>query len=137
MAERRLLDRVRNWGKEPSVNSGQSSSRMVASVTQHLHKLLNSKQGTTLMDEAYGLPDFIELTERFPDSVREIEKFISNTIQKYEPRLSSVNVEYLIQDDQNISHIFQIRAKLKTGDDIKDVYLESSIGNGGKMLIKG
>lgn len=137
MEGRRLLERVRNWKEKPVISVSQDYSQKVESVILHLQKLLNSKQGTTLMDEFYGMPDFTDLTVMFPDSVREIESAISKTIEKYEPRLSEVKVIFVLQNELSLSLLFQIQAIMKTEDNDMSIYLESSIDNNGKMKIKG
>ena len=135
MGNRRLLDRVRDWEGNRTVYSRPDSGRKVESVIQYLQKLLNSKQGTTLMDEAYGMPDFTDLTVLFPDSVRDIERSISETMQRYEPRLSQVKVDFVFQDEESLSLRFQIHAILKTDENELAVTLESAIDTNGKMKI--
>lgn len=137
MESQRLLDRVRNWKEKPVMSGRKDYGRKVESVVQHLQKLLNSKQGTTLMDEFYGMPDFTDLTVMFPDSVREIESTISKTIERYEPRLSEVKVSFILQNELSLSLFFQIKAIMKTEDDEMNIFLESSISSDGKMKIKG
>ncbi len=137
MGNRRLLDRVRDWNGNQTMYSSQDSVRKVESVIQYLQRLLNSKQGTTLMDDAYGMPDFTDLTVLFPDSVRDIERSISETMQRYEPRLSQVKVDFVFQDEQSLSLRFQIHAVLKTDENELAVTLESAIDTNGKMKING
>lgn len=103
----------------------------------HLQKMLNTKHGTTLMDKSYGMPDFTDLAALLPDSIREIERHISQTIEKYEPRLFDVNVSFIVQDEQNLSLCFQIQAMMRTHEKDMEVHLESSIDSGGKAIIKG
>lgn len=132
MDGRKLMDRVRGWGQP----SSYPPDTRLASVILHLQKLLNARQGTTLMDAGYGMPDFTDLTAQFPDSVRDMERSISETIEKYEPRLSSVKVDFLFQDDRNLSLLFQIKAFLESGDERLPVQLESLVDTGGKLEIK-
>lgn len=136
MGKKRLLERVRGWESNHTGYSGDKNGMAIESVVLHLKKLLNTRQGTTLVDVNYGMPDFTDLKLLFPDSVREIEKSISSTIETYEPRLSQVKVDFLFQDEQNLSLLFHIEASLKTEKDLIDVHLESSLDAGGKMKIK-
>lgn len=137
MGNRRLLDRVRSWEGSPGARYSQDYGRTVESVVGHLQKLLNSKQGTTLMDEAYGMPDFTDLTVLFPDSVRDIEQSISDAIQRYEPRLSNVTVNFVFQEEHSLTLLFRICAVLRTERDERRVHMESAIDAGGKMRING
>ncbi len=137
MRELNLLDRVRNWEKKTERHFGMDEGRLVDSIVSHLQNLLNAKQGTTLMDDAFGMPDFTDLAVTFPDSVKDIEILITETIERYEPRLKEVDVDFAFQDDQTLVIFFQITATLDSGEDNRRVYLESAINPKGKMTIKG
>jgi type VI secretion system protein len=89
------------------------------------------------MDEAYGLPDFTDLRATYPDSVRDIEHSISETILRYEPRVRDVKVEFVFQDLMNLTLFFQIRAVLETDHDNVTIVLESTMDAGGKMAVRG
>jgi type VI secretion system protein len=137
MREKRLFDRIRDWphdsGKRKQIHSGDH----VKSVVDHLKKLLNSRQGTTLMDTAFGMPDFTDLRATFPDSVRDIERSIAQTIEHYEPRLKQVDVDFMDQDERNLTLFFQIRAILESDEAPFNIYLESTLDAGGKMVVRG
>lgn len=134
MKNLRLFDRIRN-GSFPARESEDTSRLAVDSVVAHLRQLLNTQQGTTLMDPFYGMPEFSDLRAGVPDSVQKIEKLISNVVKTYEPRLRSVSVSYMHQDDQLILY-FQIKGVLDTRKGEYPVYLESIVDTCGKMEIK-
>lgn len=132
MKNMRLFDRIR-YGNNTSSGSFDDSSRMtVDSVVDHLKKLLNTRQGSTLMDSAYGMPDLMEFRAALPDSVTEIQKLISRTITTYEPRLKDVSVEFMFQDDAQ-TLFFQILAVLDRNKNAFPVSLESTLDTGGRM----
>lgn len=134
----RLIDRVRAWDRQKNLPGQQQVvGRQIDSIVEHLQKVLNSKQGTTLMDEAFGMPDFTDIAPLFPASVREIEKIIERTIERYEPRLLGVHVDFLMQDEQNLSLCFNIKAVMKQGSEQTRVQLESAIDTNGKTVIRG
>ncbi|MBU1169350.1 MAG: type VI secretion system baseplate subunit TssE [Proteobacteria bacterium] len=136
MREKRLFERIREWsynsGKRHRVNSGDH----IISVVDHLKKLLNSRQGTTLMDIGFGMPDFTSLRATFPDSVRDIERSIAQTIERYEPRLNQVGVLFVDQDE-HLTLFFQIQATLISETEPLNIYLESTLDAGGKMAVRG
>lgn len=138
MRNGRLIDRVRVWGAQKDLSRRQPVvGRQIDSIVEHLQKVLNSKQGTTLMDESFGMPDFTDLSALFPASVREIEKIIARIIERYEPRLFGVHVDFLMQDEHNLSLCFNIKAVMKQGSEQTPVQLESAIDTNGKTVIKG
>ncbi len=89
------------------------------------------------MDKEFGMVDFTDLTVMFPDSVREIEKYIAKTILRYEPRLSNIKVRFAFQDDYNLTLGFHIQAMMRTEDEDVPIHLQSTIDSGGKAVIKG
>ena len=78
-----LFDRIRNLSSQHKVYNKQDYGQRIESIIVHLQKMLNTKHGTTLMDKSYGMPDFTDLAALLPDSIREIERHISQTIEKY------------------------------------------------------
>lgn len=137
MRDSRLFERIRKWSGHPQNHGRQDTGQRVESVVLHLQKMLNSRQGTTLMDKAYGMPDFTEIAALFPDSLRDIERSIAETIERYEPRLSQVKVNFVSQDNQSLSLCFHIQGVMATGKEDMTVHLESSIDASGKTMIKG
>jgi type VI secretion system protein len=70
------------------------------------------------------------------ESVREIERSIRQTIQKYEPRLKGVRVSFVPQEEDNLSLRFQIVSKLAT-ESRTQVFFETIIDSDGKIDIRG
>jgi len=136
MREERLLERIQTWEKEPLRRNKEDSRRIVDSVLRHLQRILNTKQGNVPIAEDYGVPDFTDFLDDLPDSVREIEKTLRLTIQKYEPRLKAVKVNLIPQEEDLLSLRFQIVAKLTT-ESKTQVLFETIIDTDGKVSIKG
>lgn len=134
MKNLRLFDRIRN-GSLPVKGAEDTSRLAVDSVIAHLRELLNTQQGSTLMDPFYGMPEFSDLRAGVPDSVQKIEKLISNVVKTYEPRLRGVSVSYMHQDEQLILY-FQIKGVLDTKKGELPIYLESIVDTCGKMDIR-
>ncbi len=68
---------------------------IMESICDDLEKLLNTRRGTVLVDQDYGLPDFTHLRNSYaaPD-MDEIEQNLVYQIRKYETRLTSISLEY-------------------------------------------
>ncbi|WP_300667618.1 type VI secretion system baseplate subunit TssE [Desulfoluna sp.] len=136
MSDLRLLERVREWQHTPGLRARNHAGTRVTSVVKHLQLLLNSRVGTTLMDGQFGLPDLSDLKLTYPDSVQDMEKTISQTIETYEPRLTRVGVNFVFQDDRTLSLFFRIEATLITGVKNEEIILESSVDAFGKMTVR-
>ncbi len=70
----------------------------------------------------------------FPFSLREIERSICQTIEKYEPRLKSARVKFIPQEEDRLSLTFKILGRLFIGDE--SVVFESELGSDGKIKVK-
>lgn len=110
--------------------------RVIDSVLKHLQRILNTRQGNVPIGEDYGLPDFTYFLRAYPDFIREIERSIRETIQKYEPRLKAIQVNSIPNDEDVLSLRFQIIARLATDEDKGSVLFESILGSDGKMSVK-
>jgi len=90
MREDRLIERIRLREKEPARSATEDPKKVMVSVLRHLQKILNTRRGGVPIADDYGVPDFTDFMRVYPDALREVEKSIQNTIQKYEPRLTTV-----------------------------------------------
>jgi type VI secretion system protein len=135
MREERLLERLRIWDREPERRAKNDPKKIVDSVIRHLQRILNTRQGNVPIAEDYGVPDFTDFLHSYPESLREIEKTIRQTIQKYEPRLRAVRVNFIPQDDDVLSLRFQIMAKLSVDEGKTPVFIETLVDSEGKVNI--
>lgn len=76
-----------------------------SAVQDHLHKLLNTRSGSSLTVPDYGMVELIELLHDFSSAVGIMQRTIKNTIVKYEPRLKNVQVR-AVQSDEDESQMF-------------------------------
>ena len=136
MREERLLERILLWKKHPERRGKEDPRRVLDSVLRHLQKILNTRQGSAPIGEDFGVPDFTEFLHDYPESLRAIERTIRHTIQKYEPRLKAVRVNFLPPDDERLVLRFQIAAKLDLEDETLPVVMESLVDPDGKIKLR-
>ncbi len=136
MLEQRLLERIRSRKMEPERRESSSLTRTTRSVLEHLMRILNTWQGNVPIAPDYGIPDFIDLLQTYPESVRDIERSMRLVISRYEPRLSAVRVTFLPSDEQSFRLRFQITAKLKQDQEKTPVYIETEIDSDGKVNVR-
>jgi type VI secretion system protein len=136
MREQRLLERICSWEKEPDRRSREDSGRIIDSVMEHLQRILNTRQGSVQIADDFGLPDFTDLIDNYPESIMDLERSIRRMVQKYEPRLTSIQVNFIPQEDENLSLDFQITAELKAGDEKLPVRFDSQMESSGKVNVK-
>lgn len=92
-------------------------SDVETSVTQHLSRMLNTRQGSCLTCPDYGLIEVSEVLYDFPDAIGIMQRALKNTIQTYEPRLKNVQVRHLKSDVASEMVLqFEITAQLHLAD---------------------
>jgi type VI secretion system protein len=131
MREERLLERIKAWEKKPERRSKEDPRRTKYSIKEHLERILNTKTGNVPIADDYGVPDFTDLLRTYPDSVRDFERSIKHTIQKYEPRLKVVRLNLLPPDENLLSLRFKIVAKLVSTQE--NLSIETVLDSDGKM----
>jgi type VI secretion system protein len=135
MQEQRLLERLRTWEREPARRDRRDPGRLVDSILAHLLCMLNTRQGAVPIAPEYGVPDFLDFLQTYPDSVREIEQNIRRAIQLYEPRLEGVRVAFVPQDDEVLALRFQIHGQVVDGSGTR-VRFETLVDTDGKVLLR-
>jgi type VI secretion system protein len=136
MREARLLERIRLREKNPHRRENEGPGRVIDSVLDHLTRIFNTRQGNVPIAEEYGVPDYTEFLHNYPDSLRDFERAIKQTIIQYEPRLKTIRVSFIPQDKDIFTVKFQISAKLVTAASNTSVLFESHLDSGGKISIK-
>jgi type VI secretion system protein len=133
----RLLERIREWERHPEMRGDPGSEDIVASVMRHLSLILNTKQGTALIDDDFGVPDFTNLGSTFgQDTIPDIQRSIADVVRKYEPRLASVNVTYIPQSEDVLQVAFKLEAVIKGETRDVPVVFETVIDPDGKISVK-
>lgn len=134
MHEERLLERIRSIEREPLRRGGDNQRRCIDSVLSHLQRILNTRQGNVPIAPDYGVPDFLNFLQTYPDSVHEIEHNLKNAIDKFEPRLSGASVTYVLDEDDALTLRFQIIACL-TVEGGRKVFFETVVDSDGRIRI--
>ncbi len=136
MREARLLERIRLREKNPHRRENEDPGQTIDSVLDHLTRIFNTRRGNVPIAEDYGVPDYTEFLHNYPDSLRDFERAIKQTIIQYEPRLKAIRVSFIPQDNDMFTVKFQISAKMVTVDSNTSVLFESHLDTGGKISIK-
>ncbi|WP_299015020.1 type VI secretion system baseplate subunit TssE [uncultured Photobacterium sp.] len=96
----RLLERIELGEPKNCYEKVVSHQHLVESIHLHLADLLNTHAGNALIDGEYGLPDFNDVLANNTNLVRHLQQNIRTTVEKFEPRLQGVEVQYR-QDHHN------------------------------------
>jgi len=134
MREERLLERLGSMERDPLRRERPDQRRLVDSILAHLRCMLNTRQGGVPIAPDYGVPDFLDFLQTYPQSVREIECSIRQTIELYEPRLENVRVTFLAQEDDVLTPRFHIQAQVRDGSSAR-VSFETQLETTGRISI--
>ena len=86
-------------------------------VTEHIVRMLNTRQGSCLTCPDYGLVEVSEVLYDFPDAVGIVQRALKNSIQQYEPRLKNVQVRHVKNEYAHEMMLqFEITAQLHLPD---------------------
>ncbi len=84
----------------------------LVSVQQHLLRLFNTRQGSLQHMPDYGLPDLNHIYQDLPHSTINLSEHLSQLIEKYEPRLTDVEVSEHKDKDKDYILAFDVYANL-------------------------
>jgi len=133
MYEERLLERIGNLERHPEERGGRNISREVNSIIHHLQRMLNTRQGSVPIHDDYGIPDITNFPgDDLTEMAREMEHAIQVVIQKYEPRLKKIRVQFSPQEDVVLALKFKIDAYLVSEETVP-VAFETEVNSEGKI----
>lgn len=107
----------------------------ITSIVEHLRGLLNTRQGESPSVPDFGVIDFTDLVHNFPEAIQVLQRSIRATILQYEPRLKSVVVQH-VRDDEVLVLKFQITAQLASKNAKGAVRFETQLRAGGQMNVR-
>jgi len=118
----RLLKRIKGWEESGEVSASETElNELIESMRDDLEKLLNTRRGTVLVDENYGLPDFTHLMNGYsaPD-MDGIQGDLTQQIRQYETRLSAISLTPHDNKAHSASLKFGLNAQFEHRDQVQD-----------------
>lgn len=137
--KQRLLKRFSRW--EESSEAGfddVDANALMDSIRDDLEKLYNTRRGTVLIDDKFGMPDFSYMLSGYssPD-VGAILQQIHLQTKQYEPRLNALHVTYIEQNKFPGKLQFQIVAKLKIKENDLPFSVNALLSDDGSVSVSG
>jgi type VI secretion system protein len=135
--EGRLLERIAAWGDGEERTNRTQVDILVRSVMDHLRRLLNTRQGSVLLDPKFGVPDFTHLAGGLTAGfVSDIEEEIRRMVLKYEPRIKSPKVTVSRESTDVLLIQFGLQGRLEVDGREIPLELSTTIGANGKVQIR-
>ncbi len=139
MAEERLLERLTkgyDLSAPLGASRGRTDARLIASVTEHLRRIFNTRRGTVLTDPEYGLPDFSELPGDFASPETDaLGETIRGLAEKYEPRLTDVTITFEGASQDELSLCFSLSGTIVHEEERIPLHLLTRMVSDGKFEI--
>ncbi|MDR0243568.1 MAG: type VI secretion system baseplate subunit TssE [Burkholderia sp.] len=96
------------------------------SVQQNVQRILNTRAGALKHLPDYGLPDLTNIYKALPASAHVLKQQMEATLVKYEPRIRSIDVDILENDDPGVMVCFEMTCHLKKAGLVRfGTYFES------------
>jgi type VI secretion system protein len=95
-----------------------------------------TRVGTVLTAPDYGIPDVTEMLHSFPDAIGEMRKALKYTIEKYEPRLTNVRVNFIQGGEEDLICRFEIVAQLVNEEGPSRVKFETTLEVSRKISVR-
>ncbi len=132
-----LLERIRNLDKRLEEISDQESQGSLYSILQHLRKILNTRQGSVLIADDYGMPDLTNFPgENLSEAAEELEEIMKTIIQRYEPRLTNVKINFEPEINDYSTLRFKLNAEIVTREDTRTpVVFETVVTSEGMVRV--
>ena len=134
-----LLDRLRELEQHPEKRfEDEKLDVRIADIQLHLHKLLNTRQGSVQLDPEYGIPDLTDLPSTLSgETIQQLQDDLEKIIIRYEKRLKNVQVGFdWVQGAQPLL-AFQITGELDDPDHPMPTVFEALVEEGGRISLNG
>ena len=135
MAESRLLERLSRYEADSGSKDTYRSSQEVQSIFNHLRRLLNTRMGSAMIGDDYGIPDLTNVVGgEHSQTITDFRQAILQAIRKYEPRLENVKISVELDEDDALSLKFRTEGYVVGGENLPVVF-ETVISTDGKINI--
>ncbi len=136
MNEKRLLERLRALDQNPDWRGRSEPKAAIASILDHLGKLLNTRQGSTLISPDFGMPDFTGISGSLDtESLFHMEETLTKVITRFEPRLDQVKVSFDPAPDKPFLIPFKLRATITAENRRIPVVFETVLNPDGHISV--
>ena len=139
MGETRLLERIREMTAEQGQRKGKAKDKpsLESSVLAHLSKLLNTRQGSTIISPDFGVPDLAAMTTSpSAENVARIESILASVVERFEPRLTNVKVVFSPSDDDPLKMSFSLQGTLAGQEADATVFFQTVLSPSGRISIQ-
>ena len=107
------------------------------SILQNLQRILNTRTGHALAQMDLGTPSPGELALASSDGIGGALRLIRQAIEKYEPRIKSVEITQIQLQDEVLTMRFQITATLANARGGGSIRFDTLVDPSGRIKLQG
>lgn len=123
---------LQNFDGDLDLHQISEEDQHTLSVLDNMQRILNSRAGTLAHLPDYGLPDMGQILQGLPATAHGLMRTMQETLTRYEPRLTAVNIQLLPQTQPG--HLeYSLDAQLKSG---RQVMFGTTLAAEGKILVR-
>jgi len=135
VADRTLLERLRDPRPNEPLPPGEDPYRLTQPVLPNLGHVLNTRTGDSKTDPKFGLPDLAGYVHSLPEGIEVLGTAIKDMIENYEPRVCSVRVRHVAVDSDELVLKFEVKARLMTGERQVPLKFQTIIASTGEFRL--
>ena len=134
--ERTLLERLTRPGARAPRTLADHTPELLRSIVNNLRHILNSRLGNAPAQPDLGMPAPSEIVRGGPDGIEKILRNLRACIEKYECRLTAVDVAHVESEDDALSLRFQVTARVAGAKDDVVVSFDTLVDPSGRIRIQ-
>lgn len=134
----RLLERIRLMDKSTHWEGEDSIEFLQESIMTHLTQILNTRQGSSLIAQDFGIPDFSDLITTSFDAkeIERMERGLSTVISRYEKRLKNIRIVYKPSPAHAFALPFELQADLVGSTEKNPIHFHTVFSSQGRVNIE-
>ena len=134
--ERSILERLARPATKGQRTMTEDTREITRSVLRNLQHILNSRLGDAPAQPDLGMPSPSEITQASPDAINLVMRNLRSCIEKYEPRLSGIDIAHVEAGDEILTLRFQVTARLVVSRDGATISFDTVVNPGGHIRLQ-
>jgi type VI secretion system protein len=115
---------------------GENTQELTRSVLRNLQRILNTRTGHAAAQMDLGTPAPCEMALLNRDGLTGVVRTLKRCIERYEPRLSGVEVTYVRGEDDVLTLRFQVTAKVATSRNEASISFDTLVDSNGRIKLQ-
>lgn len=133
--ERSILERLAKPRTKGQRTLAENTTDITRSVLRNLQHILNSRLGDAPAQPDLGMPSPSEITQASPDAINLVMRNLRACIEKYEPRLTGIDIAHIEAGDEILTLRFQVTARLLLSKDGTTISFDTVVDPGGRIRL--